>query len=71
MPAPPRNPYFKWTRNGCDWSTVAKEKSDAIKRLVIRGPKYQGTSFMPSSGSTLGAVAAWICRFIIPCTQII
>lgn len=64
MPIAPRNPYFKWTCNGCGWSIVTKERSDAIKRPVAHCQKCQGTSFTPSSGSALDVVAAELNRLI-------
>lgn len=55
MPVAPRNPYFKWTCDACGWSTVTKEKSDCIRRVVTRCPKCGGTKFTPSSGTALEA----------------
>lgn len=64
MPVPPKNPYFKWTCDACDWSTVTKEKSDCIMQVVTRCPKCGGTRFTPSSSSILETLAAELKRII-------
>jgi len=64
MPLPPKNPYFKWTCDACGWSTVTKEKTDRIMRLVVRCPKCAGTNLTHSGGTVLDAIATEFNRIL-------